>query len=437
MKYCKQCGAANSNEANKCDKCGSHDFEYKCEKCGTMFANMDSCPNCGLRAGSRKKICQKCGRLYFTDACPNCGYVRDPKEATVRKQLNVAGLIGMILGILGLCFSLLGTGYILGIPAVLLGVIGLIIAKKKGIGKGFAVAAVVLGGVALLVSILMTAACRTVSENLNEISYYYHAVGGDSEAKGEMAKVDYPETVLIDNEYCRFTINSIDPDDAGDYTLKATILNKSGKDLRFAIRDATVNGYMISPFWGGTVEAGTASDQDITFSGDSIRKTGTTEVTSIRFQLIGYDTRDWFTYLVDEILTVCPMGESAVREYPREARDSDIVLIDNDSCRIVIYEIGHRPLFGYTVYLYMENKTDERLLFSLEDAAINGIRMDPVWTTEVTAGNRAYSYFSWFDGELEENGIRAIGDLILHMKVYNENDMFADPLVDKSITVLP
>ena len=452
MKYCKKCGEANLNSAQKCVECGSVEFAYKCERCGTEFENMEKCPQCGLKAGARKTVCPNCGEEYYSRACPNCGYVKDADDTQVKrtqqeenhtgKKTNVLGLIGMILGIVGLVFGFLGFGYILGIPAMILGVLGIAFAKKKQMGKGLAIAAVVLGGVSLLISIISMTACKAVSDSLNETNYTYNTVGESSDSDSSLTtgakKVDYPETVLVDNEYCKFVITGIDPSNLGSYTLKATIQNRTDKDIMFSVRNAVVNGYMIDPFWADTVMAGMTANEKIGFSNNSIQKIGTSEVSRIEFEFVGYDSNEWTDNFVDEKITIYPMGEGSAKEYPRDEKSSDIVLFDNDKCKMVIYEIGHEALSGYTLYVYLENKTpDKEIMFSVSDAAINGIMMNPFWATAVTAGNKEYSSISWFDSTLEENGITDIKDITLHLRAHDDNDFMADAFVDDNFKVTP
>jgi hypothetical protein len=60
---------------------------------------------------------------------------------------NTMALLSMILGIV----SILGFGLLLGIPAIVLGIIAL---KKRQGEKGFSITGIVTGGIATLVSLL-------------------------------------------------------------------------------------------------------------------------------------------------------------------------------------------------------------------------------------------------------------------------------------------
>ncbi len=83
-------------------------------------------------------------------------------ETTQSGGLNVFGLIGMILGIIGIlsllvccCFTSGMSGFFtsaVGIPAVILGIIGV---KKRPDAKGMAIAAIVTGAISIVAGIIV------------------------------------------------------------------------------------------------------------------------------------------------------------------------------------------------------------------------------------------------------------------------------------------
>ena len=99
----------------------------------------------------------------------------------------------------------------------------------------------------------------------------------------------------------------------------------------------------------------------------------------------------------------------------------------------------HDDIFGYTVKVYLVNKTDKDLMFSCNDASINGYMADPFWATTVAAGKTSNSDISWSDSTLEENGIdiSSIEEIELPITVYPNDDWTADKLVDETFTINP
>ena len=75
MKSCNYCGKTFEENLEKCPSCGSKDFLYKCNNCGSTIETGSFCSKCGTRAGTPAKTCPNCGANYFTVACPQCGYI--------------------------------------------------------------------------------------------------------------------------------------------------------------------------------------------------------------------------------------------------------------------------------------------------------------------------------------------------------------------------
>ena len=75
MKICSFCNTENEDNAVQCVSCGANSFKYKCDNCGTVFADGVHCPRCGVKVGQQARACPKCHTKYYSNACPTCGYV--------------------------------------------------------------------------------------------------------------------------------------------------------------------------------------------------------------------------------------------------------------------------------------------------------------------------------------------------------------------------
>ena len=82
MKICSFCNTKNEDNAVKCVSCGANSFKYKCNNCGTVFADGVHCPHCGVKVGQQARVCPKCNTQYYSNACPTCGYVPNGSEMT-------------------------------------------------------------------------------------------------------------------------------------------------------------------------------------------------------------------------------------------------------------------------------------------------------------------------------------------------------------------
>lgn len=93
------------------------------------------------------KFCKSCGAELVDDAvvCPKCG-VAVEEVALAPTKHNVCGIISFVCAMLGIIVSWFTTlvGGIFTFAAFVLGIVGIVLAKKKNEKKGFAVAGLVL-----------------------------------------------------------------------------------------------------------------------------------------------------------------------------------------------------------------------------------------------------------------------------------------------------
>lgn len=250
--------------------------------------------------------------------------------------------------------------------------------------------------------------------------------------------VPFEETILVDNEVCTFKVTGIDADNRWGYTLKAYLENKTNLDLMFALDMVSVNGFMCDPFWASTVTAGMKANEEIGFSSSDFMRNGITDVTEIEFTLKVYDSENWSAdHLIHDTYVLYPMGEEAVVSYTRTPIDREIMLFDNENCTMILTGFDSDSMWGYTVNVYLENKTDKELMFSLGDAAVNGFMCDPFWADSVAPGKRSNTSISWNSDDFESNGITSVETLTLPIRVYDNNNWSASDFVNETFSVAP
>lgn len=248
----------------------------------------------------------------------------------------------------------------------------------------------------------------------------------------------FQELVLVDDGNCTFKIMAIDTQSIWGYTLKVYLENKTDKNLMFSLDDVSINGYMCDPFWAATVNAGMKSNSEVNFSTADLERNGITEVTEIEFELNVYDSEDWTAdQLIDEDFTVYPLGEAAVKRPERTAQSEDMVLFDNEHCTMIITGFDPQNAMGYTVNVYLKNKTDDDLMFSLNDPSVNGYMCDPFWAVEVDDGKACNTTITWLASSLEENGITTVETLTLPVRVYPADDWMANAYIDETFNIKP
>lgn len=252
-------------------------------------------------------------------------------------------------------------------------------------------------------------------------------------------KITFTEIVAIENEECTIKITGIDSYNIWGYTIKALLENKSAdKTYMFSVKSAAINGVQCDPFFAAEVAAGKKSNEEISFSSDKLEKNGITEYTDIELTFRVYDSNDWSADdVAKETIHIYPYGEDKAVKFVREAQLSDNVIIDNDNVTVIVTGYEQDDIFGYTVNLFLQNKTDKNIMFSVNEASVNGFMADPFYATPVSAGKCAFSSMAWSDTTLEENGITEVETIEFKLRAYDEDDWSRDDFANETITLNP
>lgn len=94
-------------------------------------------------------------------------------------------------------------------------------------------------------------------------------------------------------------------------------------------------------------------------------------------------------------------------------------------------------IWGYTANLFLLNKTDKTVMFSVDDASVNGFMADPFYATSVSAGKCAFSSMAWSDTTLEENGITEVEEIEVLFRAYDADDFMGEDFANEVITLNP
>ncbi|MCD8323055.1 MAG: hypothetical protein LUC89_09260 [Oscillospiraceae bacterium] len=252
------------------------------------------------------------------------------------------------------------------------------------------------------------------------------------------SETSFEEITVIDNDQCSLVITALDPDNLWGYTLKVALENKSeDTTYMFSVLTASVDGVESDPYWASEVAAGKKANEEITFYDDILDEIGV-GYTDIALTFHVYDSDDWMADdVAEETVHIYPYGEENAKAYVREAQESDVVLVDNDQITAIVIGCEDDPIWGYTVSLYLENKTDEELMFSAEDVSVNGYMSDPYWATTVDAGNCKFTEMTWYTEDLEADGIDQVEEIELTLWVYSYDDWTADDILNETFTLTP
>jgi len=222
-----------------------------------------------------------------------------------------------------------------------------------------------------------------------------------------------------------------------DLTLKFYFENRSDITAMFSINSSVVNGYAVDFLCAVEVAPGQKSNQSVVVY--DLAEYGITDAVSmIDLEFRVFDSNDWFADdLLRQHFVLYPLGEENAVIREREPQDSDTLLTDNDSVSVTVLGFGEDPLWGYTAYIYLVNKTDTPLTFSCDDVSVNGFMVDPFWAENVPANARCYSEISWPDARLKENGIETVEEIEFTLSAHDSYDWMADNVLDETYVINP
>lgn len=122
---------------------------------------------------------------------------------------------------------------------------------------------------------------------------------------------------------------------------------------------------------------------------------------------------------------------------PQPDAFSPIVLVDNEDICVKITGAENDPIWGYTLKVFLENRTDKELMFTVDNVSLNRFMCDPFWAESVAAGMKSNSSIYWFESALEENGISDVEEISLTLRVYDSKDFSAEDVFQGSFTINP
>lgn len=120
-----------------------------------------------------------------------------------------------------------------------------------------------------------------------------------------------------------------------------------------------------------------------------------------------------------------------------EPAESEIILADDDNCTVKVTGFDEAGLLGFDVKVFLENKTEKNLMFSLSDVSVNGFMIDPFWASSVAAGKKANETVTFLESDFKTNGIEAVEEITFTLRVYDNDNWTDEDLVKQTFTVNP
>lgn len=129
-------------------------------------------------------------------------------------------------------------------------------------------------------------------------------------------------------------------------------------------------------------------------------------------------------------------GETVVESVPAEEQKTattieEQVLLDADGVKITATELVDDSLWGKGVRLLIENNSDKDLGFGCDAVIVNNYMISNLFSSTVTAGNKANETLDLYSTELEAAGIENIGQIELYLHTFDPESYMTITNFDK------
>ncbi len=226
------------------------------------------------------------------------------------------------------------------------------------------------------------------------------------------------EQVLYDEGGLKITATALDMEAFLGPELKVLVENNTDKDLTIQTRDASINNLMVEPSFSCDVAAGKKANDAITFFSEDLEKSSIDQIAQIELRLKIFTSADFDTIAeTDPIIIPTSAKDTYVQNYD----DSGDVLYDKNGIKIVNKGLAEDEFFGPELRVYLENNTTQPITVQVRNVSVNGFMTDPVFSSDITPGKKAYDGISFFD--MEENDIEKIEEVELSFHIFEMDSM--------------
>jgi putative cell wall binding repeat-containing protein len=264
------------------------------------------------------------------------------------------------------------------------------------------------------------------------------------EGKKSSSKSTRPITlkneVVLDNELFSITAKSIDEDSEYGYLVNLLIENKSpDKTYTFGIQKGQVNGVEVDPYTIIFINPGKKANIKVFI--ENLKEYGIEEYTDI--ELIVNVTEGKYTYdepyTMSESIHIYPYGKENAGKFVYEAKAGDQVLVDNEYVTVIYTGDNKENELGYSINLYIVNKTDKDITVSGDDMSINGYMVGADFFKDVSAGKVSLSNIQWYEETFKENDIdeSKINDIEFSLDIYPPENIEAEHFFNGMLKITP
>ncbi len=224
------------------------------------------------------------------------------------------------------------------------------------------------------------------------------------------------ETVVFDANDIKVTAKALNYDGWMGPELVLLIENNSSQNITVQNRNASINGLMIDPMLSADVAAGKKANETMTIMSSELEQAGIKTIKDIEFILHIFDTETWDEIVDSDVIVI----STDATDYVQTFDDSGVVAYDENGVKIVAKNLNSSDSFwGADLYLYIENNTEQDITVQARDVSIDGFMIDPVFSSEIVHGKKAFDSLTFMESDLTDNGITDIKEIELKFHIFD------------------
>lgn len=230
----------------------------------------------------------------------------------------------------------------------------------------------------------------------------------------------FEPVVLLDGEGCAFTLTDVTLDEVWGYTFYFLCENRSDFTQLFQIPEASCQGWLLTPDWMQSVSPGETRETHFNIWLSDLARCELESLEELNFRLTVRDFDNYGTEpFADERLRLSPadLVTEQLKPGPTQIAGPEQVIADNDLFTFTIRGRDEDNIWTYNLNLYIENKSEQDLVFSWQDVQVNGVPADPWLYCTVPAGLRTCFNLYFNEDDMQAKEIDAIKTVDFRLKV--------------------
>ncbi|MBO5375592.1 MAG: hypothetical protein J6A52_01935 [Bacilli bacterium] len=259
------------------------------------------------------------------------------------------------------------------------------------------------------------------SGNVKDVQDVKQNEGNDTKT---LSKANITETVILDKGGIKVTAKSISYDNWSGPEIKVLIENNSSENVTIQARKFSINGIMMDPTFSAEVNAGKKANDTISIFSSDLEAAQITTIKDIEFGLDVFNSDSWNDIFKQEGIKL----ETNAKDYVQKYNTDGKLVVDQNNIKIYVLKKDDKDSFwGADIYVYIENNSSQDITVQARDVSIDGFMIDPTFSSDVSAGKKAYDTITFHESDLKDNDITDIKEIELKFDVFNAdswNDIF-------------